>query len=188
MSIRIQRKRLINRRTSQHYTAIDPAQMGAYYARLGEGGKLTLTGVRNQVAMRAEGVLAAKWENEETTSSGCPRGGRGRAGGAARLQDPGCDTSGRPRIFPRRTRMSPRAATYVAVEMTIPNPFVAVLPIGRVAREFAVRTNLGAPAESIDWSEADGRGGGAPTLTLTTGQHHLRWSPGKEQFKKTAKS
>ncbi len=185
MSIRIQRKRIINRRTSQH-TAIDPAQMGAYYARLGEGGKLTLTGVRNQVAMRAEGVLAAKWENEETLLL------------VIREEDedePVVLHAFKSRVrhewetedFPSAHAHVSQNGAYVAVEMTIPNPFVAVLPIGRVAREFAVRTNLGAPAESIDWSEADGRGGGAPTLTLTTGQHHLRWSPGKEQFKKSAR-
>ncbi len=109
MSIRIQRKRLINRRTS-HYTAIDPAQMGAYYARLGEGGKLTLTGVRNQVAMRAEGVLAAKWENEETILL------------VVREEDEDEPVvlhafksrvrhEWETRIFHRRMRMSPRAAT-----------------------------------------------------------------------------
>ena len=186
MAIRIQRKQIINKR-QPHFTAVDPAQMGAYYARLGEQGKLTLTGIRNQVLLRAEGVLAAKWENEETL--------------LMVVREEAEDEPVALHAFKSRTQaewetedfptahvyLSEGGGEYVAVAMAIPNDFVVVLRAGKVSRDYEARTNLGAPAESIGWSDESEPGGG-PVLTVATGQHFLRWSRGMgRQFKKAAR-
>ena len=174
MSRAIARPRIINRRTSVT-TSIDPAQSGACYARLSDW-KLVITGIRNRVVLRAKGVRAARWENDETIllvlreepedEPVAIRAFRSRVRNDWETEDAhGC-------VHP-----SPDCH-FVAVEFSLPNSSVAILPAARVVQDFLVRANLGKSTDSIEWI------GDGHTVAVRTSEQVLQWNPGMRQFKK----
>jgi hypothetical protein len=174
MSRAITRTRIINRRTSKQ-TSMDPAQSGAYYARLVER-KLTITGIRNQIALRARGVLAARWENEETILL------------VIREEDedePVVVRAFRSRVQREWETEDAHAVAFpspdyhfVAIEFSLPNSAIAVLPCARVVQDNSARTNLGKPADAVEWIGDD------HMLIVHTPEQILQWSPAQRQFKK----
>jgi hypothetical protein len=174
MSRAITRTRIINRKTSKQ-TSVDPAQSGAYYARL-IAKRLTLTGIRNQVAFRSKGVLAARWEGDESLLLVLRE---------AEEDEPVVVRAYRPRLQREWETEDAHAVAYpspdlhfVAIEFSLPNPAVIVLPGAQVVQEPSARTNLGKPAESIEWTGED------HTLVVKAPDRLMHWSPKLRQFKK----
>jgi hypothetical protein len=169
------RTRLINRSQST-FRPTDPAQNGGYHAHIAEGGALTILGPRNLLVFHLDGVVAAKWEVEADDTI------------LLVLREEVEDDPVVVRAFRTRTRRywetedahaSARVAPngkLVAVEFSVPNSAVAVLPSGKVVRDFLVRGNLAAPAESIDWD--------ADELIVRAGPHSLAWTVGSDKFRK----
>jgi hypothetical protein len=177
MASRIARIRVINRRTS-HSRTIDPAQQGAYYARLKEGNSFTITGLQGRTVFRQKGVLAAKWEpqadetmllvlrEEAEDDPIVVHAFRPREGGNWETDDA------------HAVAIISPDERHIAIEHSLPNPSIAVLSAGKVARDYIVKTNLGAASESVVWSED------SSTFTVITAVQSLCWSTGKTTFSK----
>lgn len=177
MPARISRVRIIDRR-NKNSRATDPAQNGAFTARIADPDRLTITGLYGKVVLRQTGVLAAKWEpqadetillvlREEIEDEPIVvHAFRTRFGGEWETEDAHA-----------KAHLSPDGG-HVALEISLPNPAIAVIATGKVARGYDAKANLGAAPESVLWSD-DSR-----LLSVVAAGQSLTWSPGRDRFDK----
>jgi hypothetical protein len=163
-------------RKDQYVSHVDPSQWGGHTARL-VGGQFTLFGIRNSLAFKAPGVLAARWENEETILLVIREEAE---------DDPTVVRAFKPRIQRNwdtedahaEAHLPPEAGGHLAIQFMLPSPQVIVLPMGRVVRDFEAVIKLGAAPSAVEWLP-DGR-----TLRVVIGDHIHVWSVGMKQFKR----